>query len=328
MFEQIWWSASKTVPGVLHCRCAGSALPWSGYDENFGFQPEGRPEDRFGSRFHFATPGYFEALGIPIIYGRTFDPTDNANVAHRVIINEKLAREVWGDENPVGKRLSTSSEPKEEDWRTVVGVVGDVKDDPADESAKAAIYMPFSQQQWTRELVVAVRTRGEPEEVLAGLRAELATLDKDLPLGEVATLDDVSERAFAEPRFLSWLTNTFALVALGLAVIGLYGVISYTVSRETRAIAIRMAVGARAKNVIGDVLSRSLRLVGVGTALGIAGALLAARTLESLLYDVAPYDPATLVVVTLLLAGTALAASLGPARRASRVDPMQTLRSE
>ena len=317
----------QTVPGVVAAG-AGSNLPWSGYDENFGFEPEGRPEDRFGARFHFATPGYFRALGMPLVYGRAFERSDDANAPRRVVVNAQLANEVWGDENPVEYRVSYSSEPTDEDWWTVIGVVSDVKDDPSDERAKAAIYMPFSQNQWTRELLVAVRTRGEPEAVLASLRSELAALDKDLPLAEVATLEDVSDRAFAEPRFLSWLTTTFAAVALGLAVIGLYGVISYTVSLETRAIAIRMAVGARATDVIGEVLRRSLRLVITGVFIGIVGAPVAARALESMLYDVAPYDPMTLVVVTLILGATTLLASLGPARRTSRVDPMQTLRSE
>ena len=265
---------------------------------------------------------------MPLVHGRAFERSDDANAPRRVVVNARLANEVWGDENPVGSRLSYTSEPTDEDWWTVIGVVSDVKDDPSDERAKAAIYMPFSQNQWTRELLVAVRTHSDPEAVLASLRMELAALDKDLPLAEVATLEDVSDRAFAEPRFLSWLTTTFAAVALGLAVIGLYGVISYTVSLETRAIAIRMAVGARARDVIGGVLSRSLRLVTTGVFIGIVGALVAARALESMLYDVAPYDPMTLVVVTLVLGATTLLASLGPARRASRVDPMQTLRSE
>ena len=263
----------QTVPGVVAAG-AGSNLPWSGYDENFGFEPEGRPEDRFGARFHFATPGYFRALGTPLVYGRAFERSDDANAPRRVVVNAQLANEVWSDENPVGYRVSYTSEPTDEDWWTVIGVVSDVKDDPSDERAKAAIYMPFSQNQWTRELLVVVRTRGEPEAVLTSLRMELTALDKDLPLAEVATLEDVSDRAFAEPRFLSWLTTIFAAVALGLAVIGLYGVISYAVSLETRAIAIRMAVGARAIDVIGEVLSRSLRLVTTGVAVGIVGSLL------------------------------------------------------
>ncbi len=317
----------QNVPGVVAAG-AGSSLPWSGYDENFGFEPEGRPEDRFGARFHFATTGYFKALGMPLVHGRAFERSDDANAPRRIVVNARLANDVWGDENPVGHRVSYSSEPTDEDWWTVIGVVSDVKDDPSDARAKAAIYMPFSQEQWTRELLVAVRTQGEPEAVLAALRSEVAALDKDLPLAEVATLEDVSDRAFAEPRFLSWLTTTFAAVALGLAVIGLYGVISYTVSLETRAIAIRMAVGARAKDVIGEVLSRSLRLVTMGVFIGIVGAPVAARALATMLYDVAPYDPMTLFVVTLILGATTLLASLGPARRASRVDPMRTLRSE
>jgi predicted permease len=303
-------------------------LPWSGYDENFGFEPEGRPEDRFGARYHFATPGYFRALGVPIVFGRTFESSDDADAPRRVVVNAQLAREVWGDEDPVGNRIAYPSEPSEDDWWTVVGVVGDVKDQPGDELAKAAIYMPFAQEQWTRELLVVVRTHDDPETVAHSLRAELATLDKDLPLAELSALEDVSVRAFAEPRFLSWLTSAFAAAALALAVIGLYGVISYTVSRETRAIAIRMAVGARANDVIREVLSRSLRLVAIGIVVGVVGALITARSLESLLYGVTPHDPLTLFGVTLALGGTALVASLGPARRASQVDPMRTLRSE
>lgn len=317
----------QTVPGVVAVG-AGSSLPWTGYDENFGFQPEGRPGENFGARYHFATPGYFRALGIPIMYGRTFEPSDDEDAPRRVVVNAELVREVWRDENPVGNRISFSSRPTEEDWRTVIGVVGDIKDEPNDERAKPAIYMPFSQEQWTRELFVAVRTQGPEEDTLASLRAELAGLDKDLPLAEVATLETVTKRAFDEPRFLSWLTTAFASVAFGLAVIGLYGVISYTVSRETRAIAIRMAVGARSRDVLVEVLGRSFRLVAIGVVVGTIGALLSTRAFESRLYEVSAHDPQTFLLVTLFLGATALAASLGPAHRASRVDPMQTLRSE
>lgn len=317
----------QNVPGVAAAG-AGSSVPWSGYDENFGFEPEGRPGQRFGARFHFATPGYFRALGVPTLGGRTFAPSDDAEAPRRVVVNARLARDVWGQGDPVGRRISFTSEPTEADWWTVIGVVGDVKDGPGADAAKPAVYMPFSQQQWTRELAVVVKTESDPAAVLTSLRAALAELDKDLPLSEVRMLEDVSAGAFDTPRLLSRLTAAFALVALGLAVVGLYGVVAFNVSQETRTTAIRIAIGARSKDLFRDVLRKSLRLVAAGAVLGTAGALVAGRALESLLHGVSPYDPVTLSSAALLLASAALLASLLPARRACRVDPIEALRAE
>jgi len=317
----------QVMPGVVSAG-AGSDVPWSGYDENLGFGADPRPDERFGARFHFATPGYFATLGVPLVRGRTFRAGDDATTSHVVVVNERLARQVWGDENPIGRRISLPSEPKESDWREVIGVVGNIKDDPAAQASEAAIYMPYSQTQWIRELRLVIRGEGEPRQLLPELTRAVAALDPALPLSEVAELAALTQSVYAGPRLLSRLAVAFALAALCLATMGLYGLIAFVVHHERRAIAIRLAVGARTSRVIIDVLARGLRLVGLGIIAGVAGALALGEALSSLLYGVVPHDPLTFVLVTFLLSACAVAATLGPALRASRVDPIQTLRHE
>lgn len=181
--------------------------------------------------------------------------------------------------------------------------------------------LPDAQQTWRNTLQLVVRTSIDPRAAVAAVRHELRALDADLPLAEVATLADVADRSYDEPRFLAWLTGTFAAVALVLAAVGLYGVMSYTVSRRRREIALRMALGAAAGRVLRLVIARGMRLVVAGALAGVAGALALSRFLEGLLYGVEPTDPWTIAAVVVLLAAVALLANFLPARRAARTDP-------
>ncbi|MEE8525471.1 MAG: ABC transporter permease, partial [Thermoanaerobaculia bacterium] len=320
----------EALPGVVSAG-AGSDLPWTGYDENLGMRPEDRLGDEdaaFRTRFHMVTPGYFKSLGVPILAGREVDASDDRTAPQRVVINARLAARAWPGGGAVGRRLSWSSEPDEDDFHTVVGVVGDVKDAPGDADLLPAVYFPHAQQTWRNQLQLVIRTTIDPRAVAAAVRRELRELDADLPLADVRTLTSITDESYAEPRFLSWLLGSFAAVALVLALVGLYGVMSYSVGLRRREMALRMALGAGARNLIGLVLAQGMRLVATGITIGVLAALAFSRVLEGLLYGVAPNDPATIVAVVVLLAAVALIANLLPARRAARVDPVVALRHE
>ncbi len=320
----------EALPGVVSAG-AGTDLPWTGYDENMSMRPEDRLGDEdaaFRVRFHMVTPGYFKSLGVPILAGREIEIGDDRNAPQRVVINARLAERAWPDGGAVGRRLTWSSEPEEDDFFTVVGVVGDVKDAPGDADLLPAVYFPHAQQTWRNQLQLVIRTAVDPRAVAAAVRHELRELDPDLPLADVRALTSITDESYAEPRFLSWLLGSFAVVALVLALVGLYGVMSYSVGLRRREMALRMALGARSGSLVGLVLAQGMRLVAVGIALGVLAALLLSRVLEGLLYGVSPNDPLTIVSVVALLAAVALLANLLPARRAARVDPVVALRHE
>jgi hypothetical protein len=316
-----WRLVRQTLSESFLLAGAGTDLPWTGYDENMTVLPE----DRLGepgaemtrTRFHIVTPGYFRTLGVPVVSGREFDGRDDREAPPRVIVNRRLAELGWPGRDPVGRRLTWSLQPDKEDLFEVVGVVGDVKDSPRDADLLPAIFFPHAQQTWRTSLVVAVRTAVEPRALAAALRDELRALDPDLPLAEVRTLDEVAGGAYAEPRFLSVLLGGFAAVALALAVVGLYGVMSYAVGRRGREMAVRQAMGARAVQLVRLVLAQGMRIVAVGAVLGVAGALAATELLRGLLYGVEPGDPWILCGVVAVLAAVTVAANLVPARRAS-----------
>ena len=323
----------EALPGVESAG-AGTDLPWTGYDENMGMTPEDRlggEEATFRTRFHIVTPGYFRSLGVPVLAGRELDASDDREASQRVVVNARLAALAWpgvGAGDVIGRRLSWSTEPDDDDFHTVVGVVGDVKDAPGDADLLPAVYFAHAQQTWRSSLRLIVRTAVEPRAAVAAVRHELRALDADLPLAEVATLAEVADGSYAGPRFLSWLTGSFAAVALALALVGLYGVMSYSVGQRRREMALRVVLGAAAGNVLRLVLGEGMRLVAAGVVAGVAGALALSRVLEGLLYGVEPTDPLTIGAVVALLAAVALVANLLPARRAARADPVAALRYE
>jgi putative ABC transport system permease protein len=269
------------------------------------------------------SPDYFATMGIPLVRGRAFDARDKEGAPPVAIINEAMARRFWPDEDPVGSRLTSYGGVS----REIVGVVRDVKNRELSEAAGPQLYTPFPQTPWPF-LAVVVRTTADPATLSGTLRQTVAALDPDLAAGEVRTIDDYLAQSVATPRFNAALTAAFAALALFLAGCGLYGVMSYSVAQRTREIGIRMALGANPTDVRSMVVGQALRMGVTGLAIGVVGALAAARLLAGLLFDISPSDPPTLATVCGMLLAVVLIAAYFPARRATRVDPMVALRSE
>jgi predicted permease len=271
-------------------------------------------------------PDLFRTLGVPVIRGRAFLESDNQHAAPVAVVSRAVAEELWPGENPIGKRVGQVAFGTVT-WRTVVGEVGDTHL-RALRVATPMVYFPWEQwlPGWTA--TVAVRTSANFSTVLPSLRRALAQVDPRLTIWDAHSFDDLLGTELATPRLSSFLLGAFALVALFLAAIGLYGVMAFTVREETREIGLRMALGAGPERVRRDVLSRALSVIALGGAAGLLGALASSRVLAGLLFQVQPADPVALGAACLLLGLVALAAAYLPARRATRVDPAIALRSE
>jgi predicted permease len=273
-----------------------------------------------------ASPGYFRAMGIRLKSGRFFETADGRTGGRVVIVNETFAKTFWpGVTDPVGRRIRGTGEKSP--WMAVVGLVEDVKHYGLERPMRPGIYVPVAQTP-SPTLAVALRTAGDPAAVAATARAAIRAIDPDLALYRVRTMDEALRRSLAERRLYSWLLGVFAVMALVLALGGSYGVTSYLVSQRTREIGIRVALGARSADIVRSVLRGSLTAVGAGVLLGIGASIAAARWLADLLFGVPPADVAILTSAGLVLLLTAVFANWLPARRASRVDPMRSLRVE
>ena len=265
-------------------------------------------------------------MGIRLIRGRFFTPDDNEKASQVAIINETLARRYWPDEDPIGKRIRSGFEGK--DWVPVVGVVGDVKEQALDAPTHLEMYRPYEQATFISSLVLMVRTDSDPAGLAAAIRNEVWAVDKDVPVANIQPLTQVVSESVSARRSTMLLLAVFAGVALLLGAVGIYGVVAYSVSRRTHEIGVRMALGATSVDVLRLVVGQGMKPILTGVALGLGGAYVATRVLESLLFGVSATDPATFAVTSLLLAGVALAACAVPARRATKVDPMVALRYE
>jgi predicted permease len=322
----------NTLPGVESAG-VGSDLPWTGYDENAGgFTIEGKKPPAgqdFHGRYHMATPGYFSALGIPLVAGRFFTEADKQGAPQTVIINRTMAEQYWPGEHVIGKRMSFDDAPKsDKDWMTIVGVVGDVKDQPNSPAAKNAFWFPVQQQAWTSDMSVVIRARSDPRLLTDALHNEVHRLDPALAVADVELMDQIVDSSVSTPRFAFALVGLFAGLAIVLAGIGTYGVISYSVSQRTPELGIRMALGAVRSDVLGLVLSHAAKLAGLGTALGVLGAFVLARLLKTLVFEVSTTDPVTFASVAGMVIVVALLAGYIPALRATATDPVNALRSE
>ncbi|HXA04417.1 MAG TPA: ABC transporter permease [Bryobacteraceae bacterium] len=311
-------------PGV---RAAGvtSDLPWSGYDENTGFELQGRSQaenDKNHARYHFASPNYFRAAGIPLIAGRFFSYRDNLDAPPVMLINQSLARLYWGKQNPVGKRMNTWDKKA-----TIVGIVGDVKDSPAAADAEPSLYWPLLQNLFG-ELHLAIRSDSNPAPLMNTVRRELAAMDRDLPIADIRLMDNIAAAAVSGPRLALLLVGIFAALALVLATVGIYGVISYSVTQRIHEIGVRVALGAQLGDVLRLVVGQGMKLAAAGVAFGLGAALALHSVMKSLLYGVSATDPLTLAAVSLVLMMIAAVACYIPARRATRVDPVVALRYE
>lgn len=335
--QRDFWSrfvpAVAALPGVESAG-AGSDLPWTGHDENLSLMPEGQGGtlgSMFGVRYHQATPGFFQALGVRLLAGRSFETVDRAGAVQTVIVNESLVRRGWPDlplEEAPGRRLTWSDEPDSGDWFTIAGVVGNVKDGPTEASTRPAVFFAYDQQPWPRKMFLAVRTSGDPAAIVGGLRQILRGIDRNLPLAEVVRLTQVADGPLAEPRFASALVATFAGVTLGFALVGLASVIAFTASQRRREVAVRVALGASAARIVRLFMRQGLAALAIGIVGGAIGAALGARALERLLFGVDAGDASLLLGVAALLALVGVAASAIPAMRATRVDPGRLLGSE
>jgi predicted permease len=318
----------KALPGVEATGTSYSlpmssvALAWGPITIE-GYVPK-NSADFIMSNERFVSPGYFPALGVPLVSGRYFDERDVKGAAETVIVNENLAQRFWPNQDALGKRLERGDK---EPWRTVVGVVRDTKEFSVDDEPPISIYHPHEQFP-IGTMFVVIRTALDPARMTPAIAREIQALDPELPAYEFMTMDQRLSQSLARRRFSTLLLGGFAVVALILAAIGIYGVIAYSVTQRTQEIGIRMALGARPVKIMEMVVRQSLLLTLLGVIAGLATAFALTRIMASLLYGVSATDLPTFVVPPLILAAIALLASYFPARRAARVDPTVALRSE
>ncbi|HET9177653.1 MAG TPA: ABC transporter permease [Terriglobia bacterium] len=335
---QQWTAFSRDLLARLHAQpglrdsALGGPLPMDRQGEaNFAFTIAGNPPLPPGktSTADYATvsPEYFRVMRIPLLRGRFFSEQDSPSNPMVAIISETLARRYFPNQDPIGRQMRFGFPPNSDVSRKIVGVVGDVRDVALSREPGPMMYVPFPQAPlWGGEVVV--RSSSSPSSVARHISEVVHSIDKDLPVTDVQSFPDVLGASVAQERFRTLLMASFSAIALLLATIGIFGVISYSVSQRTREIGIRMALGAEKGDVLRMVIGQGLKLALTGVAIGIAGAFVLTRFLAGLLYSVTPTDPLTFVAVSVVLIAVALAACYIPARRASKVDPMVALRHE
>jgi putative ABC transport system permease protein len=319
----------REIPGV-HSASAINFLPFSGPGSATRFSVVGRAAPPPGQEPVLDTrvcdAGYFQTMSIPLVKGRTFSEREQSVASHVVMINETMAREMFPGEDPIGKRLviqmMRDPQPCE-----IIGVVGDVKHAGLDSEVRSMSYWPHVELAYPFMTLVA-RTDGDPLNYVTAVRREVQALDNDQPLAGVYSMEQLMSESVARARFSATLLAIFAAVALILAAVGIYGVMSYTVTQRTHEIGIRMALGAGHQAVMRMVIRQGMRLAVIGIGAGLAASLALTRLLASLLFGVSPTDPVTFIVIALALTGVALGACAVPARRATKVDPMVALRYE
>jgi putative ABC transport system permease protein len=304
--------------------------PLGGSNANGAFFIEGRPRDNPADRpfanLGSVSGGYFRAMGIPLISGRTFSESDTDDAPSVAMANVTLARKYWPGESAIGKQVRFEEDTSEPPI-TIVGIVGDVRQLGLHQHAPPILYFPY-QQFVLPVTTISIRSTAQASTIAGLVKAQFAAVDPDLPSGTIATMQGVIDRSVAQPRFRTALLSAFAIVALMLAAVGLYGLISYSVMQRTREIGIRMALGAGPSQVLRPMLREGLVLAIIGTGIGLLGALAGGRVLSRFLYGVEPTDSMTFVIVALMLLAVAFVATLIPSRRALRVDPIAALRAE
>lgn len=317
----------QALPGVESAALA-RALPLSGNGGSDAYETEGGTPPSLGqeprTQTNIVSSAYFKTMGIPLLKGRSFTDADRAEAPAAVVVSATLARQAWPDADPIGKRLRLKGA---KEWARVVGVVGDVRHGDLGEPPQAQAYSTHEQDPRIFASLV-VKTAGEPLAMAGPVRSAIWSVDKDQPVWKVRSMESLVERAQGPSRALAALVSVFAAVALCLAAVGIYGVMSYAVVQRTREIGIRIALGAPATDVVRMIVRRGLVLTIVAIGLGAAGAAALGRVLLSLLFGVRPHDPVTFLAAATLLAGVSLVASWLPARRAARVDPVAALAQE
>jgi putative ABC transport system permease protein len=318
----------RAIPGV-ESAATGTAVLQPLVTNAMIFAIEGRPlpppEERIEYPFEVVSPGYFETLGVSLVQGRTFTDHDREGAPEVVVVNETLARTVWPDQDPLGRRLRAGGD--DAPWLTVVGVIRDMHRTEVTRAVRPEVYLS-TLQSTPRTQMLLVKTTGKASAIVPEVRREVRAINPQLPLFAVSTLDDALAESHSQPIFQATLLAGFAGIALLLAAIGIYGVTSHAVSQRTQEMGIRMALGAARRDVLRMMLLQHLRPAVFGVAAGIAGALLLSQSLRALLYGVAATDPWTFAAMAVVLLAVAAAACWLPARRATRVDPLIAVRSE
>ena len=320
----------EALPGVRAVGAAG-ALPFDGSRSQVVFTAEGAESDDRSrvptSQITMASPRYFDVMGIRVLRGRTFAEQDDAKSAPVVIVTDSIARRAWPGQDPIGRRLHLGGPSSQSPWMTVVGLVDDVRTGRLEDSPRPTLYRPLKQSSGLA-LSIVVKTDADPQGLVAALGAQVRSVDADLPTYGVRTMEQILANATAARRFSTQLLGAFAVLALALAAIGIYGVMAFVVGQRTREMGIRIALGARPREVVGLMLREALGLAAAGVVIGALGALAATRLLAGLLFEVRNTDPVTYTLIAAVLTATAALAAWRPARRAASVDPMTALRAE
>jgi putative ABC transport system permease protein len=318
----------QVLPGVKSVAIAGN-LPftYNGDSGPIGVEgiPDPPPDQHPDVIYRAIGPGYFSTMGIPLVRGRDFTEQDNLDTDMKVIVSEKTVRQYWPNTDPIGKRLKVGSTTADGPWRTVIGVVKDVRQNDFIAEPKMQMYFTYRQLRSLMPNALIVRTAVDPLSLATSVRNAIWAVDKDQTVANVDSMEHIVAGAVARQRFSMLLLAIFAGVALILAAVGIYGVMSYSVAQQTREIGIRMALGAQRSDVLKMTVKQGLRLVGVGLVVGLVAAFILTRVMASLLFGVSATDPITFLTISLILMGVALVASYVPALRATRVDPMVAL---
>jgi putative ABC transport system permease protein len=330
-FERALLERVQAMPGVKSAAMI-SRLPLAGGNVGYAIEIEGRqtPRENIGKNmqgagFRSVSPDYFATMGISHLAGRMLTDLDDEHAQPVALINAQMAKTYWPGQNPIGRRFKPTI--ADGAWTEIVGVVGDVRHTSLDKPPDPEVYLPFAQNP-ASQLNLTIRTAQDPMSLAAAIRSAVNSLDPDQAVYNIRTMEEWVTESVGQPRFRTWLIGAFAMIAMALTAIGVYGVMSYSVAQRTREIGVRMALGAQYRDMLTAVLKNGFRVTVIGLAIGLAGAFALTRILKSLLYQVSPADPATFLGAAIVLIAVVFLACWSPAHRAATVDPVEALRHE